>query len=181
MDTKEDILCLIEGDAKAFERIFRYYSRAMFFIAMGLVNDRDIAEDAVQESYIAIINNLDKISRENCHKAWNYIVTIVRSRAINVYRRRNRESKMDEDTIENLLQESQGDGEIFELPDGSSMSELIGRMKYPYKDVLYLRYYNELSYEEIATALDTTVDNARHISSRARKKLQEKLEKGNSL
>jgi len=35
------------------------------------------------------------------------------------------------------------------------MSELIGRMKYPYKDVLYLRYYNELSYEEIATALDT--------------------------
>ena len=50
---------------------------------------------------------------------------------------------MDEDTIENLLQESQGDGEIFELPDGSSMSELIGRMKYPYKDVLYLRYYNE--------------------------------------
>ena len=88
---------------------------------------------------------------------------------------------MDEDTIENLLQESQGDGEIFELPDGSSMSELIGRMKYPYKDVLYLRYYNELSYEEIATALDTTVDNARHISSSARKKLQEKLEKGNSL
>ena len=39
----------------------------------------------------------------------------------------------------------------------------------------------KLSYEEIATALDTTVDNARHISSRARKKLQEKLEKGNSL
>lgn len=170
-----------EEDREFCRKLSEQFDSAMYHVAYGILKNSADAEDAVQESYIAIINNLDKISRENCHKAWNYIVTIVRSRAINVYRRRNRESKMDEDTIENLLQESQGDGEIFELPDGSSMSELIGRMKYPYKDVLYLRYYNELSYEEIATAFDTTVDNARHISSRARKKLQEKLEKGNSL
>ena len=161
-----------EEDREFCRKLSEQFDSAMYHVAYGILKNSADAEDAVQESYIAIINNLDKISRENCHEAWNYIVTIVR---------RNRESKMDEDTIENLLQESQGDGEIFELPDGSSMSELIGRMKYPYKDVLYLRYYNELSYEEIATALDTTVDNARHISSRARKKLQEKLEKGNSL
>lgn len=167
-----------EEDREFCRKLSEQFDSAMYHVAYGILKNSADAEDAVQESYIAIINNLDKISRENCHKAWNYIVTIVRSRAINVYRRRNRESKMDEDTIENLLQESQGDGEFFELPDGSSMSELIGRMKYPYKDVLYLRYYNELSYEEIATALDTTVDNARHISSRARKKLQEKVREG---
>ena len=154
-----------EEDREFCRKLSEQFDSAMYHVAYGILKNSADAEDAVQESYVAIINNLDKISRENCHEAWNYIVAIVRSRAINVYRRRNRESKMDEDTIENLLQESQGDGEIFELPDGSSMSELIGRMKYPYKDVLYLRYYNELSYEEIATALDTTVDNARHISS----------------
>ena len=164
-----------EEDREFCRKLSEQFDSAMYHVAYGILKNSADAEDAVQESYIAIINNLDKISRENCHKAWNYIVTIVRSRAINVYRRRNRESKMDEETIENLLQESQGDGEIFELPDGSSMSELIGRMKYPYKDVLYLRYYNELSYEEIATALDTTVDNARHISSRARKKLKDAI------
>ena len=54
-------------------------------------------------------------------------------------------------------------------------------MKYPYKEVLYLRYYNELSYDEIATVLNTTADNVRHISYRARKKLEDKLEKGNLL
>lgn len=136
-----------EEDREFCRKLSEQFDSAMYHVAYGILKNSADAEDAVQESYIAIINNLDKISRENCHKAWNYIVTIVRSRAINVYRRRNRESKMDEDTIENLLQESQGDGEFFELPDGSSMSELIGRMKYPYKDVLYLRYYNELSYE----------------------------------
>ena len=170
-----------EEDREFCEKLSEKFDSAMYHVAYGILKNSADAEDAVQESYIEIINNLEKVSRENCHKAWNYIVTIVRSRAINVYRKRGRECKIGQDNIENLIQESQGDGEIFELPDGSSMSELIGRMKYPYKEVLYLRYYNELSYDEIATVLNTTADNVRHISYRARKKLEDKLEKENLL
>ena len=153
-----------EEDREFCRKLSEKFDSAMYHVAYGILKNSADAEDAVQESYIEIINNLEKVSRENCHKAWNYIVTIVRSRAINVYRKRGRECKIGQDNIENLIQESQGDGEIFELPDGSSMSELIGRMKYPYKEVLYLRYYNELSYDEIATVLHTTADNVRHIS-----------------
>ncbi|MFR8080601.1 MAG: RNA polymerase sigma factor [Odoribacter splanchnicus] len=40
------------GDTAAFERVFQYYSRSMFYVAMGLVEDRQIAEDAVQESFM---------------------------------------------------------------------------------------------------------------------------------
>lgn len=170
-----------EEDREFCRKLSEQFDSAMYHVAYGILKNSADAEDVVQESYIEIINNLEKVSRENCHKAWNYIVTIVRSRAINVYRKRGRECKIGQDNIENLIQELQGDGEIFELPDGSSMSELIGRMKYPYKEVLYLRYYNELSYDEIATVLNTTADNVRHISYRARKKLEDKLEKGNSL
>lgn len=90
-----------EEDREFCRKLSEQFDSAMYHVAYGILKNSADAEDAVQESYIAIINNLDKISRENCHKAWNYIVTIVRSRAINVYRRRNRESKMDEDTIEN--------------------------------------------------------------------------------
>ena len=87
-----------EEDREFCRKLSEQFDSAMYHVAYGILKNSADAEDAVQESYIAIINNLDKISRENCHKAWNYIVTIVRSRAINVYRRRNRESKMDEDT-----------------------------------------------------------------------------------
>lgn len=89
-----------EEDREFCRKLSEQFDSAMYHVAYGILKNSADAEDAVQESYIAIINNLDKISRENCHKAWNYIVTIVRSRAINVYRRRNRESKMDEETIE---------------------------------------------------------------------------------
>lgn len=82
-----------EEDREFCRKLSEQFDSAMYHVAYGILKNSADAEDAVQESYIAIINNLDKISRENCHKAWNYIVTIVRSRAINVYRRRNRESK----------------------------------------------------------------------------------------
>lgn len=82
-----------EEDREFCRKLSEQFDSAMYHVAYGILKNSADAEDAVQESYIAIINNLDKISRENCHKAWNYIVTIVRSRAINVYRRRNRETK----------------------------------------------------------------------------------------
>lgn len=82
-----------EEDREFCRKLSEQFDSAMYHVAYGILKNSADAEDAVQESYIAIINNLDKISRENCHKAWNYIVTIVRSRAINVYRRRNREAK----------------------------------------------------------------------------------------
>lgn len=82
-----------EEDREFCRKLSEQFDSAMYHVAYGILKNSADAEDAVQESYIAIINNLDKISRENCHKAWNYIVTIVRSRAINVYRRRKQNGR----------------------------------------------------------------------------------------
>ena len=49
---------------------------------------------------------------------------------------------------------------------------LLKGLKSPYGEVLTLQYYHELSVQEIAEEMDTTPDNVRHISMRARKKLQ---------
>lgn len=171
-----------EEDREFCRQLSEQFGSAMYHVAYGIIRNKVDAEDAVQESYVEIINHLEKVSRENCHKAWGYIVTIVRSRSINLYNKRKRECRMEQDNIENMMQELQEEEEIFELSaDGGSMTELIGRMKYPYKDVLYLQYYVELKYREIAEILGTTEDNVRHISFRAKKKLQDELEKGKLL
>ena len=52
MSIQSDTYLLKSGDTAAFERVFQYYSRSMFYVAMGLVEDRQIAEDAVQESFM---------------------------------------------------------------------------------------------------------------------------------
>lgn len=56
------------------------------------------------------------------------------------------------------------------------MTGLLKRLKRPYQQVLALQYYHELSVQEIAEEMETTPDNVRHISMRAKKKLQSILE-----
>ena len=48
-------------------------------------------------------------------------------------------------------------------------------MKSPYKEVLYLKYYNEMNLREIAEDLQMNYDNVRQILVRGRKKLKEKM------
>ena len=64
---------------------------------------------------------------------------------------------------------------MIEKESVSCMVELIRNMKSPYKEVLYLKYYNEMNLREIAEDLQMNYDNVRQILVRGRKKLKEKM------
>ena len=54
-DTDERLLLLVgDGDANAFERLYRRYARAVFGLALRRLGDRERAEDAVQETFAAV-------------------------------------------------------------------------------------------------------------------------------
>ena len=95
-----------------------------------------------------------------------------------------RKYKLDEQGIEDYLYTEQY-GDIFEKSLDTLMIEserkevmigLLKALKYPYKEVLLLQYYHEASVLEIAKILEKTPDNVRHISIRARRKLQSLIE-----
>ena len=65
----------------------------MYKVAYQILHNRHDAEDAVHDSVIAIIDNLEKIKKINCHETWSYIVTIVKSRAFNIYQRKGKRSE----------------------------------------------------------------------------------------
>ena len=64
---------------------------------------------------------------------------------------------------------------MIEKESVSCMVELIRNMKSPYKEVIYLKYYNEMNLREIAEDLQMNYDNVRQILVRGRKKLKEKM------
>lgn len=83
---KEDLYLLKEGDRCAFERIFRTYSRSMFFVAMGLVDDRQVAEDAVQESFVWLWCHRDRV--DPAYEVRYYLRSAVRNYILNYFRHR---------------------------------------------------------------------------------------------
>ena len=60
--------------------------------------------------------------------------------------------------------------EDFELQE--AMTGLLKQLKTPYQEVLALQYYHQMTPTEIAEQMGTTPDNVRHISMRAKRKLQ---------
>ena len=158
-----------------FEQLYFLYRDKMYAVAFKILHNENDAEDIVHESFKAIIENFEKINDISCHKTWNYIVTIVKNKSFTLYQKKKHhetsayegwfEVKMDF-TPEKVTEER----EIAEI-----LAELIRSLPFPYKEVLYLQYYNALSGEEIAKFIDKTPAHVRKISQRAKAMLKEEL------
>ncbi len=65
-----------DKDQLKVERLYKKYSNIMFSEANKILQDKQLAEDAVQQSFIKIISNLHKIDENNCPQTKNFLVII---------------------------------------------------------------------------------------------------------
>ena len=100
MSIQSDTYLLKSGDTAAFERVFQYYSRSMFYVAMGLVEDRQIAEDAVQESFINLWAHREQINPD--YDLQYYLNQSVRNYIYKYFRHCRVREKHAEALIENV-------------------------------------------------------------------------------
>lgn len=167
-----------EEDKVKFEKLYRKYKHSMYRIAWGILHNEKDAEDIVHESFWAIIENFEKVNDISNQKTWNYIAAIVRNKSINVYNARKShgnvsyEEEMEEKCRDTTLEE------VMKKEKLQLLADVISQLSYPYKDVVYLQYYNDLSGEEIAKIIGKSPENVRKIAQRARGMMRECLLKG---
>lgn len=172
-----------KDDKEKFEQIYLSYGKKMFAIANRILRDRESAEDAVQDAFVRIMRNLDKIQDIYSKRTANYIRVIVKNRALQIYRQYRRREVTVEDyhfflEVPDSFQDVEGQFERKEQAD--ILAGMVLSLPDKYREVLYLYYYNELPYAQIAGILDTTEVNVRQIARRARKILEERLTKEKS-
>lgn len=171
------ILLETEQEKVFFQEIYKKYRSDMFHTAYGILKNESDAEDIVHETFLSIIDNLEKIMGKKCHEIWSYIVTIVRNKSINLYNQKKRHrTKQLEDWAELEVFAPDTYVEIAQKETAMELADLLEQMNTPYKEVLVLQYYHQLSAEEIGRIIGKSADNVRHISQRARRKLQKLLE-----
>lgn len=90
-----DIKKLIAGDVGTFEQVYRKFSRSMYLTAMGLHRDAQVAEDAVQESFVYLWNHRRQINAELSIEG--YLHTSVRHYVLNYIRHRKVFQNREED------------------------------------------------------------------------------------
>ena len=78
-------------DKPIFMVLHDEYSSVMYNKAYAILKDSALAEDVVQESFIRIIKNFDKVIKKKCPQTRKYFVNIVRTISIDVYRKNKKQ------------------------------------------------------------------------------------------
>jgi RNA polymerase sigma-70 factor (ECF subfamily) len=152
------------GDDDAFGEIVRRYQGFVYRQAWGYLRNTDAARDAAQEVFIRAYQGIRCLRAEKALRRWLY--RICRNLCLNIIRKQKTEQE--------LLRMEPAPTH----PDTSlrvSLMGLISRLDDPYREVITLRYYNDLTYAEIAEVLDISISNVKVRLFRARKMLKTML------
>ena len=156
-------------DQQKFEKVYTKYRYLMLHIANKILQNHHDAEDAVHQAFISIIENLDKILEVDSPKTRSYIVIITERKAIDLLRKiKNRHTFEYNEDIS---------GVEISLEMDNPIATAIAKLPPPYREVLLMRYHNGFSAKEIASILSMSDSGVRKLIARAKKVLQELLEK----
>jgi RNA polymerase sigma-70 factor (ECF subfamily) len=163
------------GDQAAFATLVQRYSGAIFNQAYRMLNDIPEAEDAVQEVFLRAFRNLASFDPERRLVTW--LLTIGSNYCIDRLRRR-RNSWLTLDDIAFWLPSGDPGPERLALLDErrAAVQRALQRLSATYRGVTVLRYWHDLSYFEIAEALNLTEATVKTRLHRARKLIAEALE-----
>ena len=163
-----------EEEISKFELIYSTYKKQMYYTANNILKDSHLAEDAVHNAFLRIINNLEKIEDINSHKTKGLIVIIVKNVSIDIYRKNKKER--DNTIFIDDLDDINGYDEI-NKNDLGDLEIAISKLPENYKQVFLLKFSHELTDNEISEILDIKPDNVRKRISRGREKLKNILKK----
>ncbi len=153
-----------------FEKIYIKYRRLMFKAAFEILGNAQDAEDAVQDAFVRISDNLEKIGDPDCPQTRNYCVIITRNICFNKLRRNVPLEIPDKLSSEDNVEET-----FFSEMGVEILERALKRLSVNYRDILYLTVYEEMSLHQAAEFLGITYENAKSRVKRARKKLAEIL------
>lgn len=77
-----------EEERKFFAAIYEKYRTEMFYTAYRILHNPPDAEDMVHETFLSLINHIEKLMNSEPHKLWYYINTAVKRKCYNLCKRR---------------------------------------------------------------------------------------------
>jgi RNA polymerase sigma-70 factor, ECF subfamily len=173
------------GDISAFESLVRRYDRNVFRIAQHITQNREDAEDVVQDAFLKAYQNLGQFQGQS--KFYTWLVRIAVNEALMRLRRRRPERmvSIDEDV------KTEEDSMPREIADWSpnpeqqytqaELKDILGKtiqgLPPSFRTVFVLRDVEGLSTEETAAALELSVPAVKSRLLRARLQLRERLNK----
>lgn len=173
MEDKTIILKLIAGDIEAFEQVYREFSRSMYLSALGLWQDTNVAQDAVQESFINLWNHRRQINASLPLEG--YLHTSVRHYILNYIRHRKVEQSREEEIIR--------EQEFLNVPDDEDLTpkiefirEVLATLPENCRKIFIMSVIEGMSYTATADELGISVNTVKSQVKIAYRKIKKNIQ-----
>lgn len=164
------------GDSQAWTHLMQQHQESAFRLAYLLLGDAAEAEDVAQEAFIRAYTHLSKLDAERPFRPW--LLRIVRNLAYNQHRTVKRYLAMAQRFFQQrqLSQIESVAAQINQSDDANQLWQAVQRLKPKAQEVIYLRYFLDLSEQETAAALDIPRGTVKSRTNRAVKALKPIIE-----
>ncbi|MCS5490475.1 RNA polymerase sigma factor [Algoriphagus limi] len=172
---------VIEKDQSAYAALMKRYKKAVYFMILKMIRDADDAEDLTMEAFAKAFKNLHRFKKDYTFSTW--LFRIATNNAIDFIRKK----KLKTMSLNTTMSDDSGNAVNIDVEDDENNPQdefiksqriemvriFVDKLPAKYRKLVQLRYFDELSYEEIAQELDKPLGTVKAQLHRSRELLYE--------
>lgn len=152
--------------------IFKKLNSKMYGISYKTLNNSFDVEEAISETFIKIINNIEKISSLPNNKIEAYCIVILKNETMNIIRKRKKLVHIDNfDILAKQSYETSAENEVIKISTKDEILNYINKLSYEERNLIYMRFVNNMKFKDIGILFNITEEAAKKRSQRILKKL----------
>jgi len=170
-----------QKDQQAFATLMKRYKKAVYFMILKMIRDADDADDLTMEAFAKAFKNLHKFKKDYTFSTW--LFRIATNNTIDFIRKK----KLKTMSLNNTLTDDGGNSVNIDVEDDENNPQdefirsqriemvriFVDKLPAKYRKLVKLRYFDELSYDEIAVELDKPLGTVKAQLHRSRELLLE--------
>ena len=147
----------LAGDASAFEELYHRYQPYVYNVVYGIVQNPDDARDVTQDVFLHMYDSLSRFRGGSALSTWLYRVAV--NTAITHVRKQKRHPQIPLDALREFRADIDAEPEqqVARMETQQAVQELLAQLPEPQRTVLVLRYFQEMSLEEMAEVMNCSV------------------------
>jgi RNA polymerase sigma factor (sigma-70 family) len=161
-----------KGDKRAYAVLYQKYFEVLYRYSLRITADRELVKDCIHDLFITIWKNRENLSQPNSVKA--YLLSAIQ-RKLKRQTSRLRTQQTDIDKIATSLTSSCREDQIIEdqteLEQKTIIEKALNTLTKREREAIYLKFYGNLSYKEVAETMAIRVDSIYNLISKSIEKL----------
>ncbi|MHC4204095.1 MAG: RNA polymerase sigma factor [Planctomycetota bacterium] len=159
------------GDKDAFAELIERYERPLRYFINRLLDNSELTEDIFQDTWLTVISRIHGLRETDAFPAWLY--RIARNKVYQQIRKKKTEFELDE----NIAVENNAEDDVFSPEDAAKVHRGLKELPTEFREVLMLRFLEQMSYEQISQVLNCKLGTVRSRLYYAKLALKKELEK----